>query len=147
MDHVDAPWDLLHDFHRVLKGDGTLIVIFPNAANLRAESSFAIGHLHYYDPVTVYYAVCAAGFVPVRIKSDLPLASRAGNRFNSLALPLTPGNWASRWQRGVLRALPNFHVGLNLFCVARRSSSAGPLGARDAKTLPGNITAGGPAVD
>jgi hypothetical protein len=142
MEHVEAPWNLLHDFHRVLKSEGTLIVILPNASNPRAESTFAIGHLHYYDPVTLYYAVRAAGFSPVMIKSDLPLASRVGNRFDGFALPLTPGNWASRRQRALLQALPNFHVGLNFFCVARRSSDAGPLGVKDAKTLPDDSAAG-----
>jgi SAM-dependent methyltransferase len=139
LEHVYSPFPLLLECHRVLAPGGSLVLILPNSMNLR-RATFMRGHVNYYDVDNVYYVLRSAGFAPLFIKSDLPLAGRV----RTTAVPLTPGNWADDRQRSVLRFLPVLHMGLNLYAVGRRAEDAGPAGARDARgdVAPGETSYG-----
>jgi methionine biosynthesis protein MetW len=132
LEHVYNPFPLLLECHRVCAPGGRLVLILPNSMNLR-RATFMRGHVNYYDVDNVYYTLRSAGFAPLFIKSDLPLAARV----RTAALPLTPGNWADDRQRAVLRFLPVLHMGINLYAVGRRAENAGPGGARDARGVIG----------
>lgn len=75
LEHVPAPELFLREVRRILKPDGSLVIVTPDVSSLSARlmkekwSHFKVEHLYYFSPATIKRLLTENGFAPVAIES------------------------------------------------------------------------------
>ncbi|MFH1858621.1 MAG: polysaccharide deacetylase family protein [Candidatus Omnitrophota bacterium] len=77
LEHIPDPSAFLCEIHRLLRGEGLLVVLTPNIAGLRARlmGRNFIGyrppeHLYYFSPASLQTLILKTGFAPVSIETE-----------------------------------------------------------------------------
>lgn len=89
LEHVPAPGAFLGEVRRVLRPEGRLLLVLPNAASLSARlmgrhwSHYNAEHLHYFTPLTVARLLSACGFEVEQV-SNAPKYLSLSYIFNQL---------------------------------------------------------------
>jgi ubiquinone/menaquinone biosynthesis C-methylase UbiE len=123
LEHVDAPWLLLHRAARLLRPGGVLVVTSPNIATLRHRLELTVrGQLTYFRPNELQHLTPVLPHVSESILRAEGLQEIHHSYAGGDVIPLAGGR---RWPPSVARRMPRL-LNMSTLTVARRASSKGP---------------------